>query len=104
MKFTPFATAMLLVLTPTAALADGDEDAVEEAAPVALTIESPIEVLMANEQAKAVLLKHMGGNDISLHPMYDQFKAMSLKQVQPFSQGAITEEMLANIAADLAKL
>jgi len=36
------------------------------------------------------------------HPMYDQFKGMSLSAVQPMSQGAITDEQLAKAKVDLA--
>jgi hypothetical protein len=70
----------------------------------AFTIETPIEALMADERAKAVVTKHFGGQDLTQHPAYDQFKAMSLKMVAPFSQGMITDEMLAKIAADLAAI
>jgi hypothetical protein len=59
---------------------------------------------MADERAKAVVLKHFGGQDLTQHPAYEQFKAMSLKMVAPFSQGMITDEMLTKIAADLAAI
>jgi hypothetical protein len=69
----------------------------------ALSVEStPIEALAANPAAKAVLDKDVPG--LTAHPAYDQFKAMSLKQVQPMSQGALTDEMLAAVQADLDKL
>ena len=70
----------------------------------AFTIDTPIETLMADERAKAVVTKHFGGQDLSQHPAYEQFKAMSLKMVAPFSQGMITPEMLEKIAADLAAI
>jgi hypothetical protein len=70
----------------------------------AFTIDTPIEALMADERAKAVVTKHFGGQDLSQHPAYEQFKSMSLKMVAPFSQGMITDEMLTKIAADLAAI
>lgn len=104
MKTTIFAPAMaaLLVFGATApALADGHMDEMEAKAET-LTIDSPIEQLMADEQAKAIVTKHFDGQDVSEHPMYDQFKAMSLKDVAPFSQGLITDDMLTKIEADLS--
>jgi hypothetical protein len=38
------------------------------------------------------------------HPMFEQFKGMSLNQVAPMAGGAITAEMLAKTAADLAAI
>ncbi len=97
-------SAAIIALTPVAALtaAPALADAHAEAKTAALTIDSPISTLMENEATKAVVVKHLGALD--QHPMYDQFKAMSLVEVQPWSQGAITEEALASIKADLAKL
>lgn len=57
---------------------------------------------MADERAAAVLETHFPG--IGAHPAYDQFKAMSLVQLMPWSQGMITEEALAKVASDLAAL
>ncbi|WP_027443234.1 hypothetical protein [Erythrobacter cryptus] len=68
------------------------------------TIDTPIEVLMADERAKAVVTANFGGQDLTQHPLYNDFKALSLKALAPFSQGLITEEMLAKIAAELAAI
>ena len=38
------------------------------------------------------------------HESYPMFKGMSLKQVQPYAQGRITDEQVAKVAAELAKL
>jgi hypothetical protein len=99
MKFAPLAAACLAVATLAApALAEDAAAAVPMAA--VFTIDTPIEALMADERAKAVVAAHLPG--IDQHPAYDQIKAMSLKAVAPFSQGMISEEALAKIAADLA--
>lgn len=66
------------------------------------TIESPIEALLADPATKAVVEKHLPGMD--KHPAYGQFKAMSLRQVAPYSQGHITDEKIAAIDADLKAL
>jgi hypothetical protein len=41
---------------------------------------------------------------LTTHPAYDQFKGMSLKEVQPMSQGALTDDMLKKTGEDLATL
>ncbi|OYY68044.1 hypothetical protein [Sphingomonas sp. 28-63-12] len=66
------------------------------------TIDTPIEQLVADPAAKAVVEGTIPG--LSSHPSFDQFKAMSLTQVQPYSGGAITDEMIKKIAEGLAAI
>jgi hypothetical protein len=69
----------------------------------ALSVETtPIEELVANPAAKAILDKDVPM--LTSHPAFDQFKAMTLKALQPLSQGALTDEILATVQADLDKL
>jgi len=75
------------------------DDAHHEAHP---TIESPIEALMMDPTTHAVMEKHLPGMD--KHPAYGQFKGMTLRQVAPYSQGAITDEKIAAIDTDLKAL
>jgi hypothetical protein len=103
MKFAPLATLGLAVAA-IAAPAFAEESATTATTAAAFTIETPIETLMADERARTVLTANFGGQDLSQHPAYDQFKALSLKALQPFSQGLITEEMLTKIAAELAAI
>ncbi|WP_010186154.1 hypothetical protein [Sphingomonas sp. PAMC 26605] len=63
------------------------------------TLETPIETIAADPKGKAVLDTDL--QNITSHPMYDQFKQMSLAQVQPMSQGALTDAALAKVKADL---
>jgi hypothetical protein len=73
------------------------------AAPAGPSVEAtPIADLIANPEAKAVLDKDIPG--LTSHPALEQFKAMTLKQLQPMSQGALTDEMLVATQADLDKL
>ena len=72
------------------------------AAPVALNLETPIEVLMADPRSRAVLAARLPA--LATHPAYNMVKAMNLRQVQPHSQGLITDEILAAIGADLAAI
>jgi hypothetical protein len=67
-----------------------------------LSIDTPIEQLAANPVSKAVLDANFPG--MTTHPAYDQFKGMSLKAVQPFSNGVITDEAIAKTTADLAAI
>ena len=101
MSFAPLA-ALGLALAAIAAPAFADDSAAATTTAAAFTVETPIEALMADERAKAVVTKHLPG--IDQHPAYPDFKALSLKSLAPFSQGLITEDLLAKIAADLAAI
>lgn len=98
-------TAALLVAGPALA-ADPvatPKPAAPAAAPVAaFSIDTPIETLMADPRAKAVLDADLPG--MSSHPMYDSFKSMTLGQLAPMSQGKITDAVLAKVATDLAAI
>ena len=64
-----------------------------------LSIDWPIEALMADPVGKAVMDKEMP--TLMSHPAYEQFKSMSLRQLQPYSGGAITDEKIAAVEAAL---
>lgn len=66
------------------------------------TVDTPIETLAADPKANAVLDADFP--KMTKHPMYEQFKGMSLKQVQPMSGGKITEAQIAKASADLAAI
>ena len=102
MKTTLFAAAAALsVLIAAPALAQAPAAAGPAAA--ALCVEStPIETIAANPAAKAVLDKDLPG--LTTHEAYDQFKAMTLSQVAPMSEGKITPEALKTVQADFDKL
>lgn len=61
-----------------------------------------IEALAADPRAKAVLDKELP--QLLTHPAFDQFKSMTLSQLAPMSQGSITDEKLAVVQAELAKI
>ena len=105
-----FAVSLIAIATPvfaqTAPAPAPAPMAAAPAAPVAATkynLDTPIETLMADPAAKAVLDKDIG-TDVSKHPAYDQFKSMSLNAVAPMSGGAVTDDMLKTIAVDLAAI
>lgn len=80
----------------TAAAADAPAPKTE-AAP--MNGDTPIETLAASPAGKAALEKHMP--EILPHPAFEQFKAMSLRGLQPLSGGIITDEKIAALEADL---
>lgn len=72
-------------------------------APAGPSVEtSPIVDLVDNAQTKAVLDKHVPG--VAEHPSYEMFKGMTLRQVEPMSEGVLDDEKLAAIQADLEAL
>ena len=91
--------AVLAALPVAAAAAQSAAPAAPAAAPAA-SLDTPIEALLAAEKTKAILDARIPG--LSSHPMLDQFKAMSLKQLQPMAGGQLTDAMLEAVAADLA--
>lgn len=100
MRITPLAAAAALALAGLSAPALAEDTAPATAA--AFTVEMPIATLMADERAKAVVLSNLPG--IDQHPAFPQIQGMSLKAIQPFSEGMITEEALAKIDAELAAI
>jgi hypothetical protein len=106
---TLFAVALIAVATPALAQtapapAPAPVATAAPAVPAAkFNLDTPIETLVADPAAKAVLDKDLG-NDVSKHPAYDQFKSMSLSAVAPMSGGAVTDEMLKTLGTDLAAI
>jgi hypothetical protein len=96
------AAASLLLAGAASAQTAAPAPAPAPAHPAHPTIESPIEALMADPVTKAVVEKHLPGVD--KHPAYEQFKAMTFRQVAPYSDGHITDELIAAIDADLKAL
>jgi hypothetical protein len=66
------------------------------------TLETPIEVIVANPRGEAVINKYIP--KLLTNPNYGTFKGMSLKTVAMFSRGQLTDEKLALVKADLAAL
>lgn len=77
------------------------------AAPVAaakFNLDTPIEQIVADPAAHAVLTADFGGNDVASNPNYEQFKAMSLNQVAPYAPDKLTPEVLKKVETDLAAI
>jgi hypothetical protein len=97
-----FGAAPLAAQTPPAPIATTPVPPSDVAAPAKFTLDTPIETIAADPKGKAVLDTDL--QNITSHPMYDQFKQMSLAQVQPMSQGALTDAAMAKVKADLAAI
>lgn len=98
MKFIVLAAAMMLP-----AVASAQTAAPVAAAPATtakFTLDTPIETIVADPAGKAVIDKDLPGT--TTHPMYDQFKGMSLNQVAPMAADKLTPDVLTKVAADLA--
>jgi hypothetical protein len=69
---------------------------------MAVTINSTLKDLLADPKAKAVIEKHFPG--FASNPQLQMAMGMTLKQVQPFSRGAITDDKLKAVEEDLKKI
>ena len=84
------------------AAASAQAPAAPAAAPAYSTSETSIGDLLDNPATKAVLDKHMPG--FAGNPQIDMARGMTLKQIQQFAGDAVTDDALAKIDADLAKI
>ncbi len=66
------------------------------------TLDTPINVIAANAQGKAVLMHDLPG--VMTNPKYPMFSDMSLSQLASLSSGRLTPAKLAVVQADLAKI
>lgn len=101
-----FLFAALIAAQTAAAPAPAPAPAAPAAAPAATTrfnLDTPIETLMADPAAKAVLTADFGG-DLSTNPAYEQFKGMSLNQVQPYAPDKMPAALMTKVGADLAAI
>ena len=93
---------MLMMLSAPAAAEIPTPAPATAPAKVALDADAPIETIAANPAGKAVLEKEMP--NLLSHPAYEQIKALSLRQLQPYSGGAVTDEAIAKVDAALKAL
>jgi hypothetical protein len=67
-----------------------------------LTLDTPIEQIVAEPEGRAVLDAHIPA--ITRHERYETFKSMSLRHLQPLSRGLITDGDLVETGAGLASV
>jgi hypothetical protein len=102
MKFLVAGAIAAAMLSPAAMAQQTPAPAAAPATAAKFSLDTPIETMLADEKARAVLDTDIPG--LSSHPALDQFKSMSLRAVQPFSNGALTDEMLKKVETDLAAI
>ena len=94
MRFLILAAAALSLATPALA---------ETAAPTKYSAaETELGVLLDNPATKAIVEKHIPG--MTSNDQIDMARGMSLKTMQQYAPDEVTDERLAAIDADLAKL
>lgn len=93
---------MLALAAPLTLSLAAPVQAETEAVAPRLSVDTPLETILADPAGKAVLLANMPG--IDTHPMLDMVKTMSLRQIQPYSEGKITDELLAKLAKELGEI
>lgn len=98
----PTAAAAQTAPAPAATAAPAPAPAAPAAATGKFSLDTPIQEIVADTQGKAALDKNLPGL-VGL-PQYDMFKGLSLKQLQGFSDGKLTDEVLAKTATDLAAI
>jgi hypothetical protein len=62
---------------------------------------TPIAEMAADPAGKSILDKELPG--LTDHPAYEQFKGMTLRQLQPMSGGVISDERITAVQAALDK-
>lgn len=100
MKKLVIAAALATAFAAPAYAADPAPAAVP--APAYSTATTDIGTLLDNPATKAVLDKNMPG--FSANPQIDMARSMTLKQIQQFAGDQMTDEVLAKVDADLAKI
>jgi len=103
----PFFVAIAIMSTApaTSALATPTTQSADPVSPniARLDVEdTELSDLLANSAAKAVLDKHLPG--LTSHPLLVFMRQLTLREIQMSSPGAIPDEILVAIDADLAKI
>ena len=96
------ALSALAVLTVAGVAVAQTTPAPAQASTATATIDNSIKDLLANPATAAVLERHLPG--VAQHPALPQFQDMTLAQVAPLSDGAVTPEIIAAIDTDLKAL
>ena len=103
MKLHLMLGAALLVPTIATAQTAPAAPAADATKPAAkFNLDTPIGELLANDAAKAVLDKELPG--LTQLPQLEMIKGLGLKQLQPYSDGKLTDELLAKTEASLAAI
>lgn len=100
MKSVILGIAMILSAAPVAAQNAPAAPAPTTTPAAKFTLDTPLETIVADPAGKAIIDKDLPGT--TTHPMYDQFKGMSLTQIAPMAADKLTPDVLAKVKTDLA--
>lgn len=89
-------------LAVTAPLSVSAAEPAAASAPAFSISTSSIGILLDNPATNAILTKYLP--DLVNNPQIEMARGMTLKQIQSYSSDTVTDEVLAKIDADLAKL
>ena len=92
--------ALLLATAQTATPAPAPAAPAATAPASRLSLDTPVETIMADAKGKAVLdaaIPQLAG-----HPAYEQFKGMSLNQLQGMAPDQLSAEVMTKVATGLA--
>lgn len=92
----------LALLAPAAALAQTGEAPAATRVDAHYTLDTPIKDLIVDPAAKAVLDKDLPG--MSSDANLPKFEDKSLRQLQPMTGGQLTDDLLKQVATDLAAI
>ncbi len=96
------AAALPLALPAVAAMQTAPAPSTAPATAAKFSVDTAIQDLYADPAAKAVMDKHMPG--LTEIPQYEMIKSISLRQLQPYSDGKLTDAILVAVETDLAKI
>lgn len=103
MKINALVIAAALVIAPAAAMAQSAPAASEQKAPAAYsTAETTVGEILDDAAAKAVIDKYVPG--FSSNDQVEMARGMTLRDVQQYAPTELSDEVLAKIDADFAKL
>ena len=102
MRTVVFVAVLIASLAATSIQADSAKTTAIPTPAVYSTSETDIGTLLDNPAARAIVDKHIPG--FSNGDQIDMARAMTLKSVQQFAPDAISDQALADIDAELAKL
>lgn len=104
MKTALFAALAAVTLAPAAIAQTTPAPAAPAAAAATakFNLDTPVQDLVADPKAKAVLDADLPG--LSTHESYEMFKGMSLKQLSSYAADKLTPEVLAKTEKNLAAI
>ena len=102
MRLIAIATGLAILAASTAAVAQPAAAPAAAAADHYSTAATPIGTLLDDPAAKAVLVKYIP--EVVNNPQIDMARGMTLKDTQQYAPDMVSDQKLAQIDAELAKL